>query len=281
MEKRSLLVIDSPLNEDYYYHFCVNIVDELVPEFGAIEGNDLESFEKFFFSQQDNIEVQFLIVDMVYFGFISGFSSMIKPKDTSESALLNHVLDKLYSPCGKEEKQDLRSRPNADYLLACLNDIQKALSASEDINQLGLVSKCADLKNAILKDADLSYIDKREGVESVLAFSVKKAKETIKEWSDKAEEVLVFGNINYHPEEFSEFGMQSVFDDSPHGRSLKMLQSVGEHIKSQIDQVIYNGSDISNENKQVFLNLWLLLVSIDFKAVLPSSFYEAVKKMLV
>ena len=267
MGKRLLLLVDSPLGEDYHYHLCMNFPDELLSGLSEVEKGDFESFERFYFSNKEKIELQLLIVDMVHVGFVTSLSSLFQPKTFEESSILSEVMDKIYDPAKKADYRMFLSNPSSDEIIACLDLIQKNLSVDEDMDHLTLMSKCVDLKNAVLQNQDLSQLGFRVNNEGVLDYCDNVLKELLKEWREKAEE-------------YEEIAVRDVTDDSPWSSIIALLQSACVYIVSLFDQVIYADSDMSKDDWDRFMNLWLMIVSIDFKTVLPSSFYDRIKRVL-
>lgn len=280
MEKRTYLLVDSPINDEYHYHLYANIPNEFLAELGEIEMGDFVAFEKFYFSHKDQVELQFFVIDMVYWNFLSCLDSLIKPKSKEERSALNQVLDKVYLARAKNDNRNLINNPNTDLLLAYLDEIQNNSSMIEEEFQIGLVSRCVDLKNAILQGEDFTSIISGGVGERVLEYSSDALKEQIEEWSAKEEESQAFGMIHFRPEEDEQRYYQTPSADSPNCHSLELLQSMGENILVLLDQVIYRQQEMTEEDEQDFLNLWLMVVSIDFKTVLPSSFFDVARKLI-
>lgn len=281
MENRVILLIDSSSGEEFHYHSCINVPSDLLGDIVAIDKNDFASFERFYFSHKDRVEMQFLIVDMVYVWFMSLFRELMQPKNPGENDLLNRVLDNEYAAHMKDDILELLNNPNTDNILIYLDSIQQGLSVDEDdMSQLRLVSRCVDVKNAVMQGLDLSSTGLGLDDEDVFVLGLRKMKDVVKVWAEKAENYQVFGDVNYHPEEFDGFGVKIVHDDSEWRNALDLLRCSSEYIKSVMAQAIYNEREMSKEDRRRFLELWPFVVSIDFNTVVPKSFFDAARKML-
>lgn len=275
--KRFVFFIDSPLNSEFYYHICLNIPEDLVQDLLTLDSR-LSSFETFYFLHKDNIQIEFCIVDRLYSAYLLQFANLFSIKEQRYYTLFHEIIDSIYISHSKED--NFRFVDNdMEIIMSYLDDIKKELLYRDDeLVSSTLLAKCSDVSRMLIKSNDCSVLSQKEDSEiTMISTSIQILYENIMKWGSDNKELDFIKNTYRKYDNELEF--ISLFNLESEELDLELLDKVGKNISKLLSLVIYDSRLPLNTVKNEILNLWSFMTSIQYRGVLPSSFYTIIKQL--
>lgn len=277
MVKRQIYLVDSLLEDGLYFFLCVNVPEPLHLELMNLDPSSLTSYEKFFFANKEEIEMKYFVVDQVFAGFLYLFGAAFGENGRKDVDIMVDVLDKVFVSHSLDDNERIVSNHDQELLLQYLSDIEKELISHEEDIARSLVSRCHDLSSSILSSKTIRLPNRIASDNSVVSYVHNGVREIMQEWFVKENQ------YDFYIKTKLPFDLRKILDNieiRDNAYELDYLTGIGEMITQLIRKLTYEYELLTNEELAEFKNLWLLLVSTQYRALLPSIYMKSVRKIV-
>ena len=277
MGKRLLYHVDSPCSENLYYSLCISIPQALRQEFLLLEPSSLASFERFYYVHKNEVDIKYYLADCLYAGIIGLFAVIFNTNEAASVETMNSVLDSVFLSHTREEARALVYEHDRDVLLTFINGIERELLARDEEENRGLLAKCHDINNTILRSQPIHFPASSFSEDAVITYGHKIMNTAIESWVARGDSLESYRKQN-HPYDEHKLGLDfPVVEWSSDATELDNVMSFGQEMNHLVEKVIYDYDSLTETERNDFIDLWLLMVTIHYKGLLPSSFYRAIK----
>lgn len=280
MSKRNVLFIDSPVDENLYYYLCVNIPSDLSQDLLAFEQPLLQQFEQYFYAHKNDIKIKYFIADKLFVGFIGFFANLFHYTNTNSVREMNDILEGVFQKHSKKENNSVINEHDTELLLLYLSEIEKGLSYLEGENVRSMIARCHDLKNDILTTQIIKYPSYGYTEKIIFSYGNRILHDALEQWMEGENELIYYRNI--HCSDNQNDSILSLIENNlgKEAPELDVVSKVAEEMSQLINKVIYEYDTLTIKDKDDFKNLWYFIVSIQYLGLIPSSFFEAVGKIV-
>lgn len=280
MGKRIIFHVDSPQSENLYYSLCINLSEGLASDLLLLENASLTSFEQFYFAHKEDVEIKCFVADRLYAGTIGLFAVILCTKP-EEVGIMNSVIDNVYLSYSREDIRTLVYDQDQDILLTFITDIRKELLAHDEDIARTLVARCNDISNAILQSQSISFPSPTYADDTIMSFGYKELNTTFVSWLKSGEPYESYRQLNRSYDSIQQNNETLIQDWKNDSQELDIIASFGQEMIHLIEKATYEYESLSEEEKNGFTNLWILMITIQYQGILPSSFYSAIKRIVM
>ena len=280
MSKRIIYVIDSSLSSNLYSYLCLNLPKGLMGEF-VNNVHDLESFELFYFNHKDEVYFKSFYADRTLISFIIFFSSLFK-EEGEALTILNQILENIYASHPVEQNQAVLSELNEDALLPYFEEILTELKGRDNELKYRMEAKCNDLISSLANIGQFECTPVLRSEKVLLDLGYRQIVQTIHDWMLDGDEpdIEICGNFNWTYELSDDEDQNVTLQWASLGQKLNVLDEILSSISTILYRASYAYSEFSKDDKNDFMNLWILLVISGYQSILPLNFFEALKRLL-
>ena len=114
MRKRIIYYVDSNPGGNLYYSLCINLPYELRQDLLQLDPLSLASFEQFYFTHKDELEIKCYLADLLYAEFMGFWLLMLDFKEQEYVKLMSAVLNNVYISHSRDDAYELIYNHNQD-----------------------------------------------------------------------------------------------------------------------------------------------------------------------
>lgn len=276
MGKRLIYVIDSSVSSNLYGYLCMNIPQELLCTCQN-EITDIESLELFYFNHKDDVFLNTFFADKTMISFVLFFSSLFGQQGKA-LLTLNNIVEDVYVSHSREENMSILAEHRSEQVLSYLEEILQQISSQDD--QIVLMTKCKNLINDLANYGHLDYPPVNLANEVLLQFAYKQITQIVSDWMDKSSDIEIYSSFNWNYESFRVNNHPLCWSPIPSGKEIHSLDDLLQNMSLILEKASYSYEDFTENDKIDFLNLWVLLVTSGYNTILPSSFFETIRRLL-
>lgn len=221
--------------------------------------------------------MKYFVIDQNLAGILYLFGAAFGDNGRNDVNIMVDVLDKVFISHSAEDNERLVSNHDQDLLLQYLSEIEKELMSHEEDIARALVSRCHDLSSSILSSKAIRLPNRVASDKSVVSFVYNGVREALQEWFVK-ENQYEFYVKTMHPFDFGKISDYIEMRDNAY--ELDYFTGIGEKVTQLIRKLTYEYDLLTTEEVGEFNNLWLLLVTTQYRALLPSNYLRSVKRIV-
>jgi len=280
MGKRIIYHVDSPQSENLYYSLCINLSEGLARDLLLLEPSSLASFEHFYFAHKEDVEIKCFVADRLYAGIIGLFAVVLCNKP-EEVGIMNSVLENVYLSYSREDIRALVYDHDQDILLSFITEIRKELLALDEDIARTLVARCHDMSNAILQSQFISFPSSTYADDTIVSFGYKELNTTLGLWLKSGDSYESYRHLNRPYDSIEQNNETLIQDWKNDAQELDIIAAFGQEMIHIIEKATYEYESLSEEEKMDLTNLWILMITVQYQGILPSSFYRSIKRIVI
>lgn len=280
MDNRLIYLLDSPIEGGMYHALCINVPARLQLDLQTLEPDSLASFERFFFENKSEIEMKYYVVDQDFAGILYLFGALFGGVGRGSVDVMVDVLDKVFISHSREDNSLLVSTHNQELLSIYLYEIEQELMSREEEDARKLVSRCHDLASTVFAQKPIRLPERNSSDDSIFSYVYDGLSETLQEWLKNAEKHEMHVNT-VRPFNSDKNSLSPDIIEKEDGvYELAYLAGIGDAISKLIQKVTYEYDVLTDEDRSDFVNLWSLLVTTQYRGLLPSVYMRSVKEIV-
>jgi len=272
---RSVFFVDSQIDESLYYYLCVNLREELKQEYFSLDWSSMASFEQFYFTHKDDIEITCFVADRLLTSYLGLFAVLFHLKAPDEMIMMNRIVENVYLSRPIEDNKKLVSDFDPDLMLSYINAIEKELSYQDEEGITNnLSSVCRELSNMIISSQSLEYPPKSFADNSIVVFGYRELVTMIEKWLKDDDYYMFYRKTNRSYDSIVNSRVIEGIHWENNETLLEGLNSFGDKMVELIRRVSYEYDSLDAQEINEFTSFWPFMLAIQFNGIIPSTFYD-------